>query len=70
MLLSFCAFGKENSKDFKVGPTMHSANDNIKSLCLFASAHLCLAADKSKIAKQVPARCGQLVELHLKSDRH
>ena len=65
-----CAFRQKNSKDFKVGPTMHSANDTIKSLCLCAIVPLCLAPDKTKIAKQVPAHCGQLVELLLKSDRH
>ena len=52
------------------GPTMHSANDQIRSLCLCAIVPLCLAPDKTKIAKQVPARCGHLVELHVKSRRH
>ncbi len=70
MLLCLCACGQKNSKDFKVCPTVHSANVDIKSLCLCAIAPLCLAPRKSKIAKQVPARCGQLVELRLKSDRH
>ena len=70
MLLCLCACGQKNSKDFKVCPTVHSANVDIKSLCLCAIAPLCLAPRKSKIAKQVPARCGQLVDLRLKSDRH
>ena len=38
------------------------------SLCLCAMVPLCLAPGKRKIAKKVPARCGQLVELRLKSD--
>ena len=70
VLLCLCAFRKKINKDFKVGPTMHSANDTIKSLCLCAIVPLCLAPQKTKTAKQVPARCGQLVELLLKSDRH
>ncbi len=39
-------------------------------LCLCAIVPLCLAPKKTKIAKQVPARCGKLVELHLNSDGH
>ena len=70
VLLCLCAFRQKICKDFKVGPTMHSANHKIESLCLCAIVPLCLAPPKTKIAKQVPARCGELVELHLKSDGH
>ena len=52
------------------GRTMHSANDQIRSLCLCAIVPLCLAPHKTVIAKQVPARCGHLFELHVKSRRH
>ena len=38
--------------------------------CLCAIVPLCLAPDKTMIAKQVPARCGHLFELHVKSGRN
>ena len=47
---------------------MHSANDQIIFLCLCAIVPLCLAPEKAKIAKQVPARCGHVVELHVAID--
>ena len=50
LLLCLCAFRQKNSKDFTVGPTMHSANDNLKSLCLCAIVPLCLAPEKTEIA--------------------
>ena len=43
-----------------LGPTMHSANDQIRSLCPCVIVPLCLAPDNTKIAKQVLARCGIL----------
>ena len=42
------------------------SNQIFVPLCLCASVP---CPDKTKIAKQVPARCGHLVELHVKSDR-
>ena len=70
VLLYLCAFRQRNSKDFKVSPTLRSANDAVKSLCLCAIVRLCLAPNKTVYTKEVPACCGQLVELLLKSDRH
>ena len=69
-LLCLLFLSSENSRDFKAGPTMHSAAVEFISLCLCAMVPLCLAPEKRKIAKKVPARCGQLVELRLKSDSH
>jgi len=45
-----------------VGPTMHSANDQIRLLC----HSLCLCA----LPPEKPARCGHVVELRVKNDRH
>ena len=39
----------EKGKNFKVGPTMHSANDQIICVCLCAIVPLCLAPEKAKI---------------------
>ena len=60
VLLCLCAFRQKNSKDFKLSTII------IKT-CAFVP--LC-PLTKTKIAKTVPARCGQLIELHLKSDSH
>ena len=41
MLLGFCAFGQKNSKDFKVGPTMHLPTIN-SNPCAFVPLRLCI----------------------------
>ena len=46
-----CYFLQENTKDCKVGPTMHSSNNEIKSLCVCAIVLLCLAPDKTRIGR-------------------
>ena len=62
--------GRYSDVVFVVGrEPMQPANGEVKSLCLCAIVPLCLAPEKTEIAKQVSARCGQLVELLLKSDR-